>query len=73
MAYLFDTNVFLRLALRNDPQRQVALEALRILRLRNEVLSITPQVLSEFWSVATRPASARGGLGLSPVETERRA
>jgi len=31
MAYLFDTNVFLRLARRNDPQRQLALEALRTL------------------------------------------
>lgn len=60
------------LALRNDPLRQVALEALGILRSRNEVLSVTPQVLSEFWSVASRPASARGGLGLSPIETERR-
>lgn len=72
MAYLFDTNVFVRLAFRNDPQREVALEALRILRSRNEVLSVTPQVLSEFWNVASRPASARGGLGLSPIETERR-
>lgn len=72
MAYLFDTNIFVRLALRNDPLRQVALEALRILRSQNEVLSVTPQVLSEFWSVASRPASARGGLGLSPIETERR-
>lgn len=73
MAYLFDTNIFVRLALRNDPIRQVALEALRILRSQNEVLSVTPQVLSEFWNVASRPASARGGLGLSPIETERRA
>lgn len=72
MAYLFDTNIFVRLALRNDPLRQVALEALRILRSQNEVLSVTPQVLSEFWNVASRPASARGGLGLSPIETERR-
>jgi predicted nucleic acid-binding protein len=73
MVYLFDTNVFLRLACRNDPQRQLALEALRILRSRSEVLCFTPQVLSEFWNVCTRPASARGGLGLSPSQTERKA
>ncbi len=73
MAYLFDTNVFLRLAHRNDPQRQMAHEALRTLRSRNELLCFTPQVLSEFWNVATRPASARGGLGLSLTETERKA
>jgi predicted nucleic acid-binding protein len=29
--------------------------------------------LAEFLSVATRPPSARGGLGLSTAETERRA
>lgn len=73
MTYLFDTNVFLRLARRNDPQRQLALEALRSLRSRAEVLCFTPQVLSEFWNVCTRPASSRGGLGLSLTETERKA
>lgn len=72
MAYLFDTNLFLRLARRNDPQRQLALEALQRLRSRNEVLCFTPQVLSEFWNVCTRPASARGGLGLSLTQTERK-
>ena len=73
MAYLFDTNLFLRLARQNDPQRQLALEALQRLRSRNEVLCFTPQVLSEFWNVCTRPASARGGLGLSLTQTERKA
>jgi predicted nucleic acid-binding protein len=43
-----------------------------IRRSRDEVLCCTPQVLSEFWNVATR-ASARGGLGLSLAETERNA
>lgn len=73
MAYLFDTNLFLRLARRNDPQRQLALEALQRLRSRHEVLCFTPQILSEFWNVGTRPASARGGLGLSLAQTERKA
>ena len=73
MTYLFDTNVLLRLARRNDPQRQLALEAVRILRSRDDVLCVTPQVLSEFWNVCTRPASARGGLGLSLTQTERKA
>ena len=73
MDYVFDTNLFLRLVRRNDPQRQLALEALQKLRSRNEVLCFTPQVLSEFWNVSTRPASARGGLGLSITQTERKA
>lgn len=72
MAYLFDTNLFLRLALRNDPQRQLALEALRRLRSRSEVVCFTPQVLSEFWNVCTRSASARGGLALSLTQTEQK-
>jgi predicted nucleic acid-binding protein len=32
----------------------------------------SPQNAAEFWNVCTRPASARGGLGLSIAETERR-
>ncbi len=65
MAYLVDTNILIRLASRNDPLRQVSLNALRKLRSRNEVLCYTPQVLSEFWNVCTRSVSARAGLGLS--------
>ena len=73
MAYLLDTNVFIRLASRKDPLRPVCLAALRKLRSGNEVLCYTPQVLAEFWSVCTRPTSAAGGLGLSPEATEMKA
>ena len=73
MPYLFDTNVFLRLASQNDPQRSTVLSALQKLRAGNEILCYTPQVLSEFWNVCTRPLSVRSGLGLSPVQTERKA
>ena len=73
MAYLFDTNIFIRLALRSDSERPVCLQALRKLRARNEILCYTPQVLCEFWNVCTRPISARGGLGLSLDQTEQKA
>ncbi len=73
MSDLFDTNIFLRLASTDDPARPVALRAFQTLRTRRETLCYTPQVLAEFWSVATRAPAARGGLGLSPAETERRA
>jgi predicted nucleic acid-binding protein len=73
MRYIVDTNIFLRLAKRGDPQRPAAINALRILRARREDLCYTPQVLNEFWSVCTRPAMARGGLGLTVVQTERKA
>jgi predicted nucleic acid-binding protein len=72
MSALFDTNVLLRVVNKNDPLRPVALAAIRTLRKRKETLYYTPQVLAEFWSVCTRPFSARGGFGLSPVEAERR-
>ena len=73
MTYLFDTNVFIRIASRNDPLREVCLNALRKLRLRNETLCYTPQVLGEFWNVCTRPVTAAGGLGLSLEATELKA
>jgi predicted nucleic acid-binding protein len=73
MPYLFDTNIFLRLASTDDPARPVTLQAFQELRKRRETLCYTPQVLAEFWSVATRAPAARGGLGLSPAEAERRA
>ncbi|MGH7967070.1 MAG: type II toxin-antitoxin system VapC family toxin [Candidatus Binatia bacterium] len=73
MSYLLDTNVLLRVVNKNDPLRPAALSAIRTLRKRKEALHYTPQVVAEFWSVCTRPPSARGGFGLSPAETERRA
>lgn len=73
MPYLVDTNVFLRLVSRNDPDRNTVLDALRNLGARNEGLFYTSQVLAEFWTVCTRPSKARGGYGLSPEQTERKA
>jgi predicted nucleic acid-binding protein len=73
MAYLVDTNVFLRLVPKKDPDRKAVLDALRNLNAANEVLFYTTQVLAEFWTVCTRPASARGGYGFSSEKTERKA
>jgi predicted nucleic acid-binding protein len=73
MPYLVDTNVFLRLVSRKDPDRNTVLDALRSLGSRNEDLFYTSQVLAEFWTVCTRPSTARGGYGLSPEKTERKA
>ncbi len=73
MPYLIDSNVFLRLIAKDDPARPTILEALRILRVNREELCYTSQVLAEFWTVCTRPATARGGYGLSSLQTERKA
>ncbi len=72
MRYLLDSNILLRLARRSDPLRPPVRSALRTLRRRGDELCYTPQNLVEFWSVSTRPAAARGGLGLTPTETDRR-
>ena len=68
----FDSNIYLRLAQKASPQRQIVLEAVRKLRVNNEVIYYTPQVLAEFWNVCTRPETARGGLELSIEQTERK-
>ena len=73
MPYLFDSNTFLRLAEQNSPERHIVINAIRGLRLQNEVLAYTPQVLSEFWNVCTRPSTSRSGLQLSLAQTERKA
>ncbi|MDQ3919526.1 MAG: PIN domain-containing protein [Acidobacteriota bacterium] len=70
MPYLADTNVLLRWASPADPQHALAVDSVKELRRRGEIVHITPQNLIELWNVATRPASANG-LGMSPVEAER--
>lgn len=45
-----------------------AVDAIEALLLRGENLRIAPQNLIEFWAVATRPAGAPNGLGLTPEQ-----
>lgn len=66
MQLLVDTNVLLRLVERDHPQSSVAADATKAIRLAGHQLALVPQVVYEFWVVATRPAAANG-LGL---ETE---
>ncbi len=72
MAYLLDSNVFLRLVPKNDPERHGILDAFQRLRANQQQLCYTTQILAEFWTVCTRPAAARGGYGLTPEETDRK-
>jgi predicted nucleic acid-binding protein len=69
MAYLIDTNVLLRFVQHSEPQHPEVRAALIKLRKQGELLCLTPQILVEFWNVCTRPASSRGGFGLSPNTT----
>lgn len=72
MPYLADTNILLRFLLRNDPAYPTVRRAVRLLKSRREQLVTTPQNIAEFWNVCTRPATARGGLGLSVEATDMR-
>jgi predicted nucleic acid-binding protein len=72
MMYLVDTNILLRFLLRNDPHYSNIRNAVRFLKSRREQLVTTPQNIIEFWNVCTRPATVRGGLGLSVEATEQR-
>jgi predicted nucleic acid-binding protein len=72
VAYLVDTNILARLANAADAKHAEAVRAVLELHRRGERLHITPQVLIEFRSVATRPI-AGNGWGLSPDDTETQA
>jgi predicted nucleic acid-binding protein len=72
VAFLVDTSLLVRLANRTDASYPVADQAVIKLRLRGEMLYLTPQNLIEFRAVATRPL-AINGLGFSPTATEAEA
>ncbi len=70
MRILVDTNVLVRLAHLDHPHHAIAREVLRRLRDRDHELRTVPQVLYEYWAVATR-AAEHNGLGF-PVEEAHR-
>lgn len=67
---LLDTNLLGRLTDSTDPQRPTASRAVHQLFARGERLVIVPQVLYEFWAIATRrrgaPPAGQNGLGMTP-------
>ncbi|MFM7919398.1 MAG: type II toxin-antitoxin system VapC family toxin [Planctomycetaceae bacterium] len=67
MRILVDTNVLLRSAEPGHAHFQFSVYAIDLLRSHGHDLLIVPQILYEYWSVATRPL-ANNGFGLSPAE-----
>ncbi|AWP22140.1 PIN domain nuclease [Acidiferrobacter sp. SPIII_3] len=67
-SYLLDTNVISRLIDRNDPQHMACKAAVETLIKKSARVCLAPQVLFEFWAVATRPA-VNNGLGWTPQIT----
>ena len=72
MAYLLDTNILARLANTMDLRYVIAARGVAELHRRGEVLHLTPQVLIEFHSLATRPKTVNG-LGLPAADAEAQA
>jgi predicted nucleic acid-binding protein len=72
MLVLIDTGILLRVVNRHDPRHAEVRQALRNLRRRGDSAVFSTQGASEFWNVSTRPASARGGYGLSVSAADRR-
>ena len=68
--YLADTNILLRLVLRDDPEYSLVRTAVQKLQRDGVSLCYTSQNLVEFWNVATRPKN-RNGFGLSIAEVDR--
>jgi predicted nucleic acid-binding protein len=65
--YLLDTNVLVRSADPQSAQHAAATAAISSLTASGALLHVAPQVLIEFWAVATRPISANG-LGKTTAE-----
>ena len=67
MRILLDTNILLRTVEPLHVQHGVSVDAVDLLRQRGHELAVVPQVLYEFWSVATRPVE-QNGLGMGPQD-----
>lgn len=70
MSVLVDTNILLRVAQIGHPDRLVAKQALLTLSEAGIALHLVPQVIYEFWVVATRPTTANG-FGMDVPSAER--
>ena len=66
--FFLDTNILLRVGDKSNQYYNILTEAIISLKSRGGRAVIVPQNLYEFYVVATRPASARGGLGITPSE-----
>ena len=71
MRVLVDTNILGRLAQPRHPFHPVTARALDALDDLGHELRVVPQVLYEFWAIATRPIS-ENGFGFSIDETKER-
>ena len=72
MRILADSGILLRLFEPGDPRTDAVQRTVAALRIRGDRLVTAAQNFAEFWNVCTRPATARGGFGLSLAVAEQR-
>ena len=60
MSVLIDTNVLLRSVQPSHPMHGPAVRTVATLIRDGEAVLITPQIVAEFWNVATRPVQLNG-------------
>lgn len=72
LTILVDTGVLLRAFDLSSPVQKTIFRAFRKHWNQGDRFVTSHQNIAEFWNVATRPASARGGFGLSVDETLKR-
>lgn len=72
LTILVDTGVLLRAFDRTSPVQKTIFRAFRKHWNQGDLFVTSHQNIAEFWNVATRPASVRGGFGLSVDETLKR-
>ncbi len=65
MRILLDTNIIVRLSEANQPSAHDSRRAVALLPEQGYECCLVPQVIYEYWSVATRPLE-NNGLGLTP-------
>ena len=70
MAYLPDSNIILRFLQPTDPLYQTVSQAIDELQKTGEQIVLVPQILVEFWVVATRPTNVNG-LGMTTDQAKR--
>jgi predicted nucleic acid-binding protein len=66
--YLLDTNVVMRFCNPSDIKNQLATDAIAHLLTRSDECLLAPQIIVEFWVVATRPTQVNG-LGWTVEQT----
>jgi predicted nucleic acid-binding protein len=70
--HLLDSNVFLRLSKRDDPEHALIKTAIERLIEEGADLCYAPQNVVEFWNVFTRPRGSNG-FGMTVAEADREA